>query len=83
MRSASIQCSKMHLRPYSSPPDPLAGFKGAVSQREGEREGKEGKRKGGDGQGGMGRRGEVNSDAQLDQDCRFAKVLEMECISPF
>jgi len=48
---------------YSAPPDPLAGFKGAASQRGGEgkggkEKGREGKGKGGEGQGGRGRGGE-------------------------
>ena len=57
MGFASTQCSKMRLRPgsapnpvrgaYSGPSDPLAGFKGADSQREekGEGRGGEGKRR--------------------------------------
>jgi len=64
MRFASIQCSKMQLRPglrpgprwgslyiYSAPPDPLAGFK------EGKGNGGKEKGKGGEEQGG-GRGGE-------------------------
>jgi len=80
MRFASIQCSKMRLRPglrsgphwgaYSAPPDPLAGFKGPLR---GEEEGKVGEEKGkGEGQGGRGRGGKVDSDAQLEQGRRLA-----------
>jgi len=76
MRFASIQCSKMRLRPghrpnpaegaYSDPPDSLAGFKGAASQRGGggERErgrregrGREMEERGREGKKGKGRRG--------------------------
>jgi len=63
MRFASIQCSKMRLRPglrhgtcwvaYSALPDSLAGFKGAASWQGGGGE----ERKG---QGGRGRGGEVD-----------------------
>jgi len=56
-------------------PDPLAGFKGAASQRGGESRGKRkvGERKG-NGEEGREREGEVDSDAQLEEGRRLAKA---------
>ena len=67
MRFASIQCSKMRLRPplgeLTSPPDPLAGFKGAASRREGEGEWREG---GGREMKGKGRRWAATKRKRMD-----------------
>jgi len=60
---------------YSAPPDFLAGFKGPL--RDGEREGREVRKrkgKGREGQRGRGREEEVDSDAQLEQGRRLAKA---------
>ena len=55
------------------PQTPLAGFKGKRG-KEWERQEEEGKGKGGEEQGGMGRGEEVDSDAQLEQGRRLAKA---------
>ena len=72
----------MQQNAYSAPPEPLAGFKVATSRpggrRKGEGRGEEGKgRRGAGREGGKGRRGEVDSDGQLEQGRRLAKAAAM------